>query len=197
MTRETRDDRTLLRLAQADASRRSEVFGTLYERHADEVFGFLCRLLGDESLAEDVHQEAFFRVHRGLDGVDPGGSCRAWIFQIARNAAVDALRLRQKDARLRAGKLARDEAPSTNPVLREVDARERAERARVALDALPPDAKALLLQRHGLGMKLEELAASWSCTERTIRNRLRAAAGALAGALGLTPTLNPDAGEKS
>ncbi len=65
----------------------------------------------------------------------------------------------------------------------EVSRREDAERTRGALDDLPPDARALLLQRHGLGMSIAELSESWSVTERTVMNRLKGAVLLLARAL--------------
>ncbi len=151
-----------------------ERFRALYTEHKAEVFGFLIRLLRDEPLAEDVLQETFLRVYRALEQYDPERSFRAWLFQIARNAAVDALRLARKEEKLR-GATARGAPSSSEPVLPEVSRREEEERTRDALDALPPDAKAMLLQRHGMGMTVPELAESWSVTERTVANRLRGA----------------------
>ena len=56
-----------------------------------------------------------------------------------------------------------------------------------ALASLSDDTRALLLQRHGLDMKLSELAESWDVTERTIRNRLHGAVRELTLAL-IQPT---------
>jgi RNA polymerase sigma-70 factor (ECF subfamily) len=170
------DDATLLRLARDGRDRRDEVFRVLYDRYKDELLGFLARFLGSDALAEDVHQEAFFRVYRSLDRCDPESSFRAFVYQVARNAGIDAVRARAKDARLARARaeLARGEAAPD--FVRELESRE-------ALDRLPEDARALLIQRHAVGMSLAELAASWSVHERTIRARLRAAAGLLARSL--------------
>jgi RNA polymerase sigma-70 factor (ECF subfamily) len=65
----------------------------------------------------------------------------------------------------------------------EVERREDVKRLQVALASLPAETRALLVQRHGMCMKLTEIAESFDCTERTVRNRLKRAAALLAEAL--------------
>jgi len=48
---------------------------------------------------------------------------------------------------------------------------------------LPEETRALLIQRHGLDMTLDDLAESFACDERTVRRRLVAAGELLARAL--------------
>jgi RNA polymerase sigma-70 factor (ECF subfamily) len=178
------DERLLLARAAAGGGEGDRAFHELYERHKRPVFGFLVRLLRDEPLAEDVLQEAFLRVYRALDQYDPERSFRGWVFQIARNAALDALRLARKEEKLREASAKRLEgAGEGEVVVPEVARLESGERTREALDSLPADARALLLQRHGLGMSIAELAESWSVTERTVANRLKGAVALLAKAL--------------
>jgi RNA polymerase sigma-70 factor (ECF subfamily) len=66
-----------------------------YDEYGGELFGFAFRALGDRQLAEDVVQEVFVRGWRSSGAFDPDkGSLRTWLFAIARNAMVDALRRR-------------------------------------------------------------------------------------------------------
>lgn len=60
------------------------------------VWRFLTRLLGDRGLAEDVTQETFVRVHRGLATFGGRSRFSTWVFGIARNAGLDALRARSR-----------------------------------------------------------------------------------------------------
>lgn len=60
------------------------------------VWRFLTRLLGDRGLAEDITQETFVRVHRGLPGFGGRSRFSTWVFGIARNAGLDALRARSR-----------------------------------------------------------------------------------------------------
>lgn len=69
-------------------------FGELYARHAGSVYGFLVRRLGDASLAEDLYQEAFLRLHRARDTYDSARPFRAWLFGIVHNLLTDTLRSR-------------------------------------------------------------------------------------------------------
>jgi RNA polymerase sigma-70 factor (ECF subfamily) len=174
-------DPALVALARKGEVEAEPAFKLLYERYRDHVFAFLVRLVRDESLADDLLQETFLRVYRGLDRYHPERSFRAWVFQIARNAAIDSLRSKKKDERLAresADRATRDEPGAL--VVTEVARREQVERARAALEALPVEVRALLIQRHGLGMTLGELAESHACTDRTVLTRLRAAVTLLA-----------------
>jgi len=68
-------------------------FQEIYERFQPGVLRFLSRLVGEEE-AEDVTQEVFLRVDRGLEGFRGESSIGTWIYRIARNAALDHLRSR-------------------------------------------------------------------------------------------------------
>ncbi|MDW8060579.1 MAG: sigma-70 family RNA polymerase sigma factor [Thermomicrobium sp.] len=70
-------------------------FATLYERYVDRIYDFVARLLGDREAAADVTQETFLKALQGLRARRIQGSVRAWLFTIARNAAIDHLRRRR------------------------------------------------------------------------------------------------------
>ncbi len=175
------DDRGLAKLARGSRADREAALHALHERFKDEVFGFLSRLLRDETLAEDALQETFLNLYASFDRFEPGQPFRPWVFKIARNAALMSLRKRKKDERLET-RAARPDAVPGDPS-GEVVATEARARVREALERLPDETRALLLQRHVLAMKLTDLAQSFSCTERTVRNRLHDAASAFAGTL--------------
>lgn len=71
-------------------------FGELFDRYAGRVYGFLVRRLGDRSLAEDLYQEAFLRLHRARSTYDSRRPFRAWLFGIVHNLLADALRTRRR-----------------------------------------------------------------------------------------------------
>lgn len=174
-------DAALVLRVREDADGGQQAFRVLYDRYRSEVHAFLTRLLGDAARAEDVLQEAFLGVYTHLDGFDASRPFRPWLYRIARNAALDALRSEGKIKRLeraRAGDGLTTDGPSGAAAQGE-----RIQRLERALATLPAETRALLIQRHGLCMKLSELAQSYDCTERTVRNRLRRAAGLLARAL--------------
>lgn len=174
-----RPDGELLRLARDGTD--DAAFRELYRRHRAVVQGFLRRLLQDDAAAEDVLQETWLRVHQHLDRHDPARAFRPWLFQIARNLGLNALAARARPGRATAGDASTSATSDRVPL--EAARAESRDAAREALDALPDEMRALLLQRHGLGMTLDELASSWDLNERTIRTRLQAAVDRLTQAL--------------
>src|ERR1700732_5345845 len=71
----------------------------LYRSSRDDVYAYVASVLRDQSAAEDVTALAFERAFRGRGLFDPRrGSERAWLFGIARNAALDELRRRKRSA---------------------------------------------------------------------------------------------------
>jgi len=65
-------------------------------RHAPALTGVAYQVVRDQALAEDVAQEAFLKAWRAAATYDPRrGSARTWLLSIARNAAIDLVRVRQ------------------------------------------------------------------------------------------------------
>jgi RNA polymerase sigma-70 factor, ECF subfamily len=78
-------------------------FEQLYRSSRDDVYAYAAGLLRDRVAAEDVTATAFERAYRKRSRFDPRrGEPRAWLFGIARNAALDELRRRGRQAELTA-----------------------------------------------------------------------------------------------
>ena len=72
-------------------------FDALYRDARDDVFAYTATLLRDSAAAEDVTAQAFERAYKRRSRFDARrGSPRAWLFGIARNAALDELRRRKR-----------------------------------------------------------------------------------------------------
>ena len=69
-------------------------FEALYQRYFPRISGFVCRMLHDAAGCEDVAQEAFMSALRRMRDTDSEINFKPWIYQIARNAAIDAHRRR-------------------------------------------------------------------------------------------------------
>ena len=79
----------------------TDTFAALYERTFPRVYAYVASLLRDRAAAEDVTAQAFERAYRKRSSYRPRrGSREAWLFGIARNAALDELRGRKRRARL-------------------------------------------------------------------------------------------------
>jgi RNA polymerase sigma-70 factor (ECF subfamily) len=74
----------------------SAAFALLLGAHGGEIESFLYRLTANRHDAEDLAQEVWLRVHRGLSDFASRSSFRTWLFQIAVNVARDHHRARQR-----------------------------------------------------------------------------------------------------
>lgn len=122
-------------------------FEALYRACVADVHAYVLSLLGDRASAEDATALAFERAYRrrALYRVQRGSE-RAWLFGIARNAALDELRRRRRQAALHGEPV--DAAALAAPEEPELVARRTAVRA--ALAALEPRERELvLLKFHG------------------------------------------------
>ena len=76
-----------------------QAFEALYRSSRDDLYAYVRGLLRDRSAAEDVTALAFERAFRRRRRFDPKrGTHRAWLFGIARHAALDELRRRRRHA---------------------------------------------------------------------------------------------------
>ena len=75
-------------------------FEKIVRAYQENIWRFLRRFLGDAAAAEDVAQETFLRLFRSLPGFAHQAKFSAWVFKIARNAALDELRRRSRQAEL-------------------------------------------------------------------------------------------------
>ena len=72
-----------------------EAFNAIVQRYERQVYNLALRMLGDQTLAEDATQEAFFSAFRNIKGFR-GGSLRAWLLKIVANASRDLFRSAQR-----------------------------------------------------------------------------------------------------
>ncbi len=83
------DEPALVEAAQTD----SAAFGTLYERYVARVYRYLRAHTGSDEDAADLTQQVFLRALDALPAYrERGAPFGAWLFRIARHAAIDAHR---------------------------------------------------------------------------------------------------------
>jgi RNA polymerase sigma-70 factor (ECF subfamily) len=78
----------MLRVRQGDASS----FDELLRRYRTPLVKYFCRLVHDQALAEDLAQEVFLRVYNARHRYRPDARFTTWLYRIATNLALNALR---------------------------------------------------------------------------------------------------------
>ena len=131
------------------------------------VYSYLYRLVGDATEAEDLSQEVFVRMARGLG--DFGGRSRfsTWLFQIARNVGIDHLRRREAE-RARAPRAFRV-PPAGRDAVEEF---EEAQLLWCCIGTLNEDLRSALLLRDLLGFSYKEIAVILDTTLSTVKWRI-------------------------
>src|SRR4051812_47544811 len=94
-----------------DLAARRDV-GALYARYARRLLAFLGGLGVPRRLCEDVHHDVWLRVVAALAEKPFQGHFRGWLFQVARNLAIDRFRKAPEPAALPAEDLSPDQQPS-------------------------------------------------------------------------------------
>lgn len=155
-------------------------YETLFHRHYDRVYGLLFRLVGNRAEAEDLTQEAFFKLYqqafaRRFLPKRREHNIGAWLYRTATNAGYNAIRGRQR--RWQRNVLLVPDPGGTPGADQEVERRETQKAVRVALARLPRRQTQLLLLRQ-MGLSYAECAAACDIAPGSVGTLLARAAKA-------------------
>ena len=178
--KEAEEDRGLIaRAQQGDAA----AFRKLVERHQRRAFAIALALVRDENDARELVQDAFLRVYKSLGSFQGGSSFFTWLYRIITNLSIDLIRKPGRQlADIDEARFESDESQEAEfPLLSRVDGadpvdvvrrREIASRLQVALDALPPYHRGVIVMREIEGLSYEEMAQAMNVSKGTIMSRL-------------------------
>jgi RNA polymerase sigma-70 factor (ECF subfamily) len=174
--REQLDDRALVaRILEGDTDRFTELVG----RYEKRIVNYVYRITRRYEDAHDLAQDIFVKVYMALDRYDPKYQFSTWLFRIAQNSAIDALR-----------KKTVTEVPLTRPTEEEPGGKEREfadsgispyralknKQLSAAIDKavqdLPPDYRELIQLRHFAELSYEEIASMKKLPLGTVKNKL-------------------------
>ena len=166
-------DATLVnRLLQRDVS----AFEQLYDRHSRIVYALVLRILQQASTAEEVVQDVFLQLWRNAARYQAArGPFVPWLLTLARNRALDHLRLKSERQR-------RLEDQSEEPIAiagaapeyeKALDEKRRAERVRALTGALNPQQKKAIEMAYFEGLSHSEIAAALKEPLGTVKSWIR------------------------
>ncbi|MCH7985836.1 MAG: sigma-70 family RNA polymerase sigma factor [Acidobacteria bacterium] len=169
------DEEWMLRLQAGD----DHAFDHLLGKYRAPVVHFVYRLVREPALAEELAQEVFLRVFRARRSYRPRAKFTTWLFRIATNVALNALR----DGRMRrwgetsidaedAGpQVAQLSAPGPTAEQRLLEA-ERARQIRAAVESLPEKQRLAVLLHKYQDLDYAEIAPILGCSESALKSLL-------------------------
>ncbi len=174
------DERELVRRLKADDP---EAFSELFDRCADKVYGIAFRLLRHPQDSEDVMQETFLAVYRGIGNFREESSLSTWVYRIAYNQAL--MKMRRKSLNT----VSLDESLSDeegNEVKLEIESdaplpeeaaltSDMMGRLDEALERMPETLRSVFVLRDVEGYSTAETAAILGAKEATVKTRLHRA----------------------
>jgi RNA polymerase sigma factor (sigma-70 family) len=158
------DEDLMLQVRSGEA----EMLGVLFDRYHTPLYNFYTKMTQDRALSEDLVQDVFLRILRYRQTYRPGTPFRAWIYHIARNARVDAMRKVKPEAPM----LAEPTAPATADAAQQ---KQEAQLLQRALMQLPEDKREILILSRYQELKYEEIARLMGCEVGAVKVRVHRA----------------------
>lgn len=161
-------------VARIANDRDRDAFVALFELYAPKIKGYMIKATRDERRADDLTQEVMLRVWRRASSYSPERAAfSTWVFTIARNARIDALR-KEKHPEVDL------EDPTTvvspmESLESTVDRRGRRDRLLTAIRALPEEQASVLMSAYYEDKSLRQVAEEQQVPLGTIKSRVRLA----------------------
>ncbi len=163
---------------QRSAAGDSAAFETLVEHYQQQVYHLALRMVGNESDAQDLAQEAFIRAWRGLGSFQFTSQFSTWLYRLTSNICIDFLRAQKRRKVVSLTMLRDDEdsqwdLPDSEPLPEQqmIAAEEREHLAR-AFAALDPEFRQVLTLRIVNGCSYQQISQILGVAEGTVKSRL-------------------------
>jgi RNA polymerase sigma-70 factor (ECF subfamily) len=184
------DEALMMRFQNGDRA----VFSVLVRRHQTSLYNFALRHLRSSATAEEVVQETFMRVVQNAHEFRHAARFTAWLYTIARNLCIDAIRRRAHAPLPSLGETAGDRGGDRGSAEeRTADARANVEQAAVsteirerlllAIEQLPDEQREVFLLRELSNLPFRDIATAVGAPENTVKSRMRYALERLQQAL--------------
>ncbi len=161
-------DAAILRRAQRGDQ---EAFAVIVHSYERLVFTYVFRLVGDRRLAEDLTQDVFLNVYRGLPGFGEHSAFTTWVFQIAKNRVIDELRAIER----RPLAVNIDDVVVPTLIEQRFEQAEPIEALWAAVAVLNVELRTALLLRDIVGLSYLEIATALEITLSTVKWRIHKA----------------------
>jgi RNA polymerase sigma-70 factor (ECF subfamily) len=146
-----RDAELMLRVREGDDTS----FALLLQRHRAPVVHFLCRMVQNQAVSEELAQEVFLRVYRSRATYEPTAKFTTWLFRIATHLALNWIRDGRKE---------KNQESLNDETLDGVE--------RKAIDALPAKQRAAVMMHKYDELEYSQIAKALCCSESAVKSLL-------------------------
>ena len=171
-----------IRLLRAAADGDRDAFETLVYKYERFVYRSAYYAVGNAADAEDLTQEIFLKLWRGLSGFRGQSQFLTWLARIVRNTCADHIRKKRRVVPAESLSFVSDDGESTDRELHDTDpqndpsqAADRSENVRLvrqAMAMLSEEHRTLIVLRDIEGYSYEKLARTLGLEEGTVKSRL-------------------------
>jgi len=147
-------------------------FQELVDRHTDLVFALIARTVQDRSRAEDLAQDVFLRVHRGLPYFRGEARLSTWIYRIVANVCLQDHSKPAGSESLDDDRRSRSAPGATDRQFGDLELRDRLEKA---IARLPANYRLVIAAHYLQGMRYEDLAEALDLPLGTVKVQLHRA----------------------
>lgn len=155
--------------AQAGGTRGERAFGQIVRLWDRPLRAFIWRQVGSQRQSDDLQQEIWLAITRGLARLDDPARFAPWAYRIARNKCIDAIRRSERHRKL----FSDVSEQNADPVAAHEDApSDPAGQVRALLEQLPDDQRQLLTMHYLDEFSVRDMALVLGIPEGTVKSRL-------------------------
>lgn len=157
-----------------------EAYAQLIRRNQHKVFSVIYRFLGDRTESEDLTQEVFLRVYRTCGRYEPAAKFSTWLYRIATNISLNAIRnrsrfhavsleVRQEDSDDFHREIPDENSPEPSAPMHD---EELSRVVMVAIEQLPEQQKAAIVLNKYEGLSYDDVAGILNCSVMAVKSLL-------------------------
>ncbi len=150
-------------------------FEEIYRQYSGMVYRVALRVTGRTEDAEEVTQDVFLSVHRHLGSFAGNSALKTWIYRIAVNSSLNAMKKRRSKRMEMPWEEGFDPEDQHSDVREQVEREVRAQEISELFGLLNPDQRACLILRAQEGLSYLEIAKALNINMNTVRSRLKRA----------------------
>lgn len=150
-------------------SKDQKAYNYLYDHYGGALYGVIFKIVNSETMAKDILQEVFVKIWKHIDKYDATkGRLFTWMLNIARNAAIDALRSKEYKQEQRTGELEHVVHANVSMNIDHIGLNK-------VLDSLKTEQKTVIDMAYFKGYTQDEIAKALDMPLGTVKSRIRSA----------------------